>query len=106
MTLSTVVFIGTLVWGGMQADILPTPATKEYVNAQITQATKGLPYLVRSSIEKDLDNARYLVVCMHRAENQGALARLEDQYKELVGSYYQHKTCSDLEAMLQAQVSR
>lgn len=77
----------------------PIPATRAYVDAKITQATKGLPYLVNSRIEQEVDGQWYLVICMQHYEYQGALNRLVIQYRDLVGEIYKEKSCVQLEAM-------
>ena len=76
------------------------PASRAYVMAQIVQQTKGLPFLVESALSSDLDQQKFLVDCMHKSNFEGTLKRLEDEYYELMGHRYQHKSCVDLEAKL------
>lgn len=79
------------------------PATQAYVDAKVTQATIGLPYLVKSQIEHDVDGQWYLVYCMNRYDMQSALSRLVDQYRDLTGKPYEKKDCGQLEEILQVK---
>jgi hypothetical protein len=90
--------VGALVLLVQLGAPIPIPATEEYVDAKITQATKGLPYLVRSSLEKDLDTQYYLVFCMQQSQYQGAYDRMVREFRESVGEPYQPKSCVDLES--------
>lgn len=102
MSISTIIALMAI---GVQADLIyvPVPATREYVDGAIAQSTKGLDYLVRTSLEKDLDALNYLVTCMRQPQHTGALRRIEDEYEELLGERYQHKTCAQLEQQMVAR---
>lgn len=76
---------------------VPLPATRSYVDAHITEATRGLPHLVRASLERDLDTQYYLVFCMQQSQYEGAYNRMVREFRESVGESYQPKSCADLE---------
>src|SRR4051812_17927923 len=96
VSISTLLMVGASL---VQLNVLDTaqfvPATRAYV----TQQTKGLPYIVRSTIQREADSLWYAVFCMSRREQEGALSRLVEEYRTLTGETYQPKTCEQLDAL-------
>lgn len=95
-TIIAVMYLGSSV--GVLS--LPVPATQAYVDVKVTQATLGLPYLVKKEIERDVDIALFDVQCMRDSSKIGQLERLEREYEKLVGSRYERKDCQELETRL------
>lgn len=96
MTGGLATMIALIAWG-MDAGVVPIPATRDFVEEAISHNTKGLDYLVRQAIEADVDIAAYEVKCMAERWKQGQLERLKEQYEDLVGSAYIEKDCEELE---------
>lgn len=96
-----VLTVALLMWTGMEAGVVPVPASRGYVDQAIITGTKGLDYLVKQAIEADVDLAAYEVQCMNERWKQGQLERLKEQYRELVGAPYADKECSELERRVQ-----
>jgi hypothetical protein len=104
--LGTVLTFVLLGYTGMEAGILPIPATRSYVDQAITTGTKGLDYIVKQAIEADVDVVAYEVTCMRESWKQSQLNRMKDQYRELVGEPYSDKTCEELERRVQRMVGQ
>lgn len=92
--------VGSAVMDAMGVS-LPIPATRAYVDQAITTGTKGLDYIVRQTIEADVDMAAYEVQCMGENWKQSQLNRLKEQYYDLVGTAYVDKNCAELERLVQ-----
>ncbi len=108
--LAVIATVLSLGWSGMEAGIIPRVATENYVNevktemmTQVDVKTKGLDFLVRSALEKDLDAMQYAVECMNQVTQISALRRLEEQYEEFYSEEYRHKSCAQLEQLLRAR---
>ena len=96
VTLGTVLLVGIVGWGGMEIGWIPVPASREYVNISVAESTKGLSYLVEKELAIDLDNLK-LQEC-DGINNTGPLARLEQEFVNLIGRRYVHKSCDTLRA--------
>lgn len=91
---------GTLIafmFVGVEAGVVPIPATQQFVTQAISDATKGLEYLVKKELAHDLDVLRFTTACMRDMRHLGALSRLEQDYIELFREPYEHKSCEELE---------
>lgn len=105
VTVSISTLVALLVMGA-NAGFVPVPATQAYVDAKVTQATKGLPYLVKKEVEADVDLTWYDVICMREFQKQGVLNQMVTQYRDLVGEPYQPKTCEELQQRLHREESQ
>ena len=96
VTLSTVIIVGMLGWGGMEIGWIPTPASQQFVLEVVAENTKGLNYLVEKELRKDLDFLKKQQ-CNGLAVG-GPLGRTEQEFRDLLGRSYAHRQCSDLNA--------
>ena len=96
VTLSTVIIVGFLGWGGMEVGWIPMPASRAYVDFTVDLHTKGLSYLVEKELALDLDNLK-LQQCDGDVTLGGILFRLEEQFVDLIGRSYVHKSCVQLQ---------
>lgn len=78
------------------------PATQAYVDLKITQATKGVPFLVKREAAKDVEPLWQAVNCMNRFDLAGALSRALEDYRNSTGEDYVPKTCEQLKAKSEA----
>ena len=95
VTVTSIVLLVGLVFGGQQIGWIPVIATTAYVDTVVAESTKGLSYIVEKEITEDLDGLR-LQWCDGNSQLSGAISRLEDEFEELVGKVYVHKTCTAL----------